>query len=123
MRAAWESRKTKAFPMPADDDGSEACVGGESGEESRVAFAHCKAGIEGGDGRRRLYAVVEESFGIIVDVVVEPGKDRAGLVSGRGKRGGELRGQPVYGRHCVAGKGGGVGIGGREVAAFEAGVR
>jgi hypothetical protein len=81
----------EAFAVAADDDGFESGVGGKGSEEGGIAFANSEPGGESAIGGGGLDVAGEEGGGVVVDVVVEPGKQHAGFVGQGGERGGELR--------------------------------
>ena len=106
--------------MAVDDQGFETGFGGKGGEEAGVALADSKACGEGVCRAGRLDGRVAKGDDVVCDVVVEPGEDGTSLVGEGGKRGGELRGEPVQGWDSLAREFGSVSVGGRKVSANKA---
>lgn len=68
----------------------------KSSEKSSIALADCEPAGNGLLGRRGHDGTVEEGVYVVVDVVMQPGKDSARFVGGRGKRSAKLVSQPAY---------------------------
>lgn len=82
-RFAWlEGREAGAFPVAADDERFEASLACNGGEETSVAFADREASGESAGWRGRFDCVVAKGDDVVGNVMVEPGEDGAGLVSG-----------------------------------------
>jgi len=74
-----------AFAVPADDDAFEACGRRERCEERGVAFADGEPAAQRAGWCRGLHFVGEEGFGVVVDVMVQPGEDGARFVGEGGE--------------------------------------
>ena len=119
---AWpQSCMPIPFPMSANHDTFHARFGRQRCEEPSIALADCETGLEHRGGRGGFDSVVEEGDGVVRDIVVEPGEDRAGFICGRGEGGCQLRCETVEGGNGLAGEFGGVGVWRGEVAADETG--
>lgn len=121
-RAMPQRRVAESFAVAADDDAFEADGRGEGGEEAGVAFADRQAGGYGGRGRAGLDVVAEKGSCVVVNIVVKPCEESAGLVGEGRERISELVRQPaeIMRRNCFTGKTDGMRVYGTEIAAFQA---
>ena len=83
--AGREGRETVSFPVPTDDKGFKPRFCGDGGEEGGIAFTDGETSGESGGGGGWFDGVIEEGDGVVGDVMVEPGKYRAGFVGGGGE--------------------------------------
>ena len=81
------------FPWPSNNISFEAALHRQCGEEARVAFTYRQTSRERGlCGVEGCTLCVKEGHGVVGDVVVQPGEERAGFICVAGEWGGEVVG-------------------------------